>query len=291
MEKLIKMPENAKGIIDKLRTCGYDAYAVGGCIRDSIMGKIPYDWDICTSALPEEVLEVLGERNIIENGLKHGTVTVHIDGENYEITTFRTDGQYLDNRHPENVTFVRELKEDLSRRDFTMNSLAYNYSEGLIDIFGGRDDINNSIIRCVGDPDKRFGEDALRILRALRFSSQLGFSIEEKTSASIHKNAELLKNISAERIMSEFTKILMGKNVEDVLMNYKDVIAVFIPEIKPMFGFEQHNPHHVYDVWQHTVKSVACVKNERILRLTAFFHLKPLQLTVGEKGIFTGIPK
>lgn len=295
MEKLIKMPENAKGIIDKLRTCGYDAYAVGGCIRDSIMGKIPYDWDICTSALPEEVLEVLGERNIIENGLKHGTVTVHIDGENYEITTFRTDGQYLDNRHPENVTFVRELKEDLSRRDFTMNSLAYNYSEGLIDIFGGRDDINNSIIRCVGDPDKRFGEDALRILRALRFSSQLGFSIEEKTSASIHKNAELLKNISAERIMSEFTKILMGKNVEDVLMNYKDVIAVFIPEIKPMFGFEQHNPHHVYDVWQHTVKSVACVKNERILRLTAFFHDigKPKTFTVdsGGKGHFHGHPE
>ena len=295
MEKLIKMPENAKGIIDKLRTCGYDAYAVGGCIRDSIMGKIPYDWDICTSALPEEVLKVLGERNIIENGLKHGTVTVHIDGENYEITTFRTDGQYLDNRHPENVTFVRELKEDLSRRDFTMNSLAYNYSEGLIDIFGGRDDINNSIIRCVGDPDKRFGEDALRILRALRFSSQLGFSIEEKTSASIHKNAELLKNISAERIMSEFTKILMGKNVEDVLMNYKDVIAVFIPEIKPMFGFEQHNPHHVYDVWQHTVKSVACVKNERILRLTAFFHDigKPKTFTVdsGGKGHFHGHPE
>ena len=286
MEKLIKMPENAKGIIDKLRTCGYDAYAVGGCIRDSIMGKIPYDWDICTSALPEEVLEVLGERNIIENGLKHGTVTVHIDSENYEITTFRTDGQYLDNRHPENVTFVRELKEDLSRRDFTMNSLAYNYSEGLID---------NSIIRCVGDPDKRFGEDALRILRALRFSSQLGFSIEEKTSASIHKNAELLKNISAERIMSEFTKILMGKNVEDVLMNYKDVIAVFIPEIKPMFGFEQHNPHHVYDVWQHTVKSVACVKNERILRLTAFFHDigKPKTFTVdsGGKGHFHGHPE
>ena len=295
MDKLIKMPENAKGIIDKMRTCGYDAYAVGGCIRDSIMGKIPYDWDICTSALPEEVLEVLGERNIIENGLKHGTVTVHIDGENYEITTFRTDGQYLDNRHPENVTFVRELKEDLSRRDFTMNSLAYNYSEGLIDIFGGRDDINNSIIRCVGDPDKRFGEDALRILRALRFSSQLGFSIEEKTSASIHKNAELLKNISAERIMSEFTKILMGKNVEDVLMNYKDVIAVFIPEIKPMFGFEQHNPHHVYDVWQHTVKSVACVKNERILRLTAFFHDigKPKTFTVdsGGKGHFHGHPE
>ena len=295
MEKLIKMPENAKGIIDKLRTCGYDAYAVGGCIRDSIMGKIPYDWDICTSALPEEVLEVLGERNIIENGLKHGTVTVHIDGENYEITTFRTDGQYLDNRHPENVTFVRELKEDLSRRDFTMNSLAYNYSEGLIDIFGGRDDINNSIIRCVGDPDKRFGEDALRILRALRFSSQLGFSIEEKTSASIHKNAELLKNISAERIMSEFTKILMGKNVEDVLMNYKDVIAVFIPEIKPMFGFEQHNPHHVYDVWQHTVKSEKKKKNERILRLTAFFHDigKPKTFTVdsGGKGHFHGHPE
>lgn len=295
MEKLIKMPESAAMIIGRLSMNGYKAYAVGGCIRDSIMGKIPYDWDICTSALPEEVLEVLGEKNIVENGLKHGTVTVHIDGENYEITTFRTDGEYLDNRHPENVTFVRDLKEDLSRRDFTMNSLAYNDSEGLIDIFGGENDINDGIIRCVGDPDKRFGEDALRILRALRFSSQLNFSIEENTSVSIHKNAELLKNISAERIMTEFTKILMGQNVEEVLLNYRDIIAVFIPEIKKMFGFEQHNPHHVYDVWKHTVKAVACVKNERVLRLTAFFHDigKPKTFTIDSvgKGHFHGHPE
>lgn len=295
MEKLIKMPESAARIIDRLSMSGYKAYAVGGCIRDSIMGKIPYDWDICTSALPEEVLEVLGEKNIVENGLKHGTVTVHIDGENYEITTFRTDGEYLDNRHPENVTFVRDLKEDLSRRDFTMNSLAYNDSEGLIDIFGGENDINDGIIRCVGDPDKRFGEDALRILRALRFSSQLNFSIEENTSVSIHKNAELLKNISAERIMTEFTKILMGQNVEEVLLNYRDIIAVFIPEIKEMFEFEQHNPHHVYDVWKHTVKAVACVKNERVLRLTAFFHDigKPKTFTIDNagKGHFHGHPE
>ena len=295
MEKLIKMPESAAMIIGRLSMNGYKAYAVGGCIRDSIMGKIPYDWDICTSALPEEVLEVLGEKNIVENGLKHGTVTVHIDGENYEITTFRTDGEYLDNRHPENVTFVRDLKEDLSRRDFTMNSLAYNDSEELIDIFGGENDINDGIIRCVGNPDKRFGEDALRILRALRFSSQLGFSIEENTSISIHKNAELLKNISAERIMTEFTKILMGQNVEEVLLNYSDVIAVFIPEIKEMFGFEHHNPHHVYDVWKHTVKAVACVKNERVLRLTAFFHDigKPKTFTIDNagKGHFHGHPE
>ena len=295
MEKLIKMPECAAKIIEKLEKSGYKAYAVGGCIRDSIMGKVPYDWDICTSALPEEVLKVLGERNIVENGLKHGTVTVHINGENYEITTFRTDGEYVDNRHPENVTFVRDLKDDLSRRDFTMNALAYNDSEGLTDIFGGKDDINNGIIRCVGDPDKRFNEDALRILRALRFSSQLCFSIDEKTSVSIHKNAELLKNISAERIMSEFTKILMGRNVEKVLLDYSDVIAVFIPEIKAMSGFEQHNPHHVYDVWEHTVKAVACVKNERILRLAAFFHDigKPNTFTMddNEKGHFHGHPE
>ncbi len=294
MDKKIKLPENVKRIIETLNSKGYNAYAVGGCIRDSLMNKCPSDWDICTSSLPQETLDTLGKNNIIENGLKHGTVTVHIDNENYEITTFRTDGIYLDNRHPENVIFVRDLKEDLSRRDFTVNALAYNDSDGLIDLFKGTDDIKNRCIRCVGDPDRRFNEDALRILRALRFSSQLGFTIEDETSYSIHKNAMLLKNISAERIMSEFVKILTGANVEDVLMNYYDVVSVFIPEIKPMIGFRQRNPHHIYDVWKHTVKVISHIEPQKVLRLAAFFHDsgKPSTFTIDKNNIghFHGHP-
>ena len=244
----INVPKSVEWIINRLEENGYEAYAVGGCVRDSVMGKEPHDWDICTSALPDETLSCLGMENIIENGIKHGTVTVRVDGENYEITTFRTDGEYTDNRHPESVTFVRDLREDLSRRDFTVNALAYNKQRGLQDYFEGVGDIENKVIRCVGSPDRRFGEDALRILRALRFSSVLGFDIEKRTSKSIHKNAYLLKNISKERIMSELIKILEGENVEAVLLGYSDVIAEIVPQMKPMIGFEQHNPHHVYDV-------------------------------------------
>lgn len=294
MDLQIKLPDNVKEIIRILNIRGYDAYAVGGCIRDSLMGKTPSDWDICTSSLPQETLDALGKTNIIENGMKHGTVTVHIDKQNYEITTFRTDGKYLDNRHPENVKFVRSLEEDLSRRDFTVNALAYNERDGLIDLFKGIDDIENKCIRCVGDPDKRFNEDALRILRALRFSSQLGFGIDNKTSESIHKNAYLLKNISAERIMSEFLKILSGPNVENILMQYPDVISVFIPEIQPMLGFRQRNPHHIYDVWEHTVKAVSYIKPQKELKLAAFFHDsgKPNTFTIDGDNIghFHGHP-
>ena len=290
----IEIPSAVDRIINKLEESGYEAYAVGGCIRDSVMGKVPSDWDICTSSLPEETLECLGAENIVKNGLKHGTVTVRIDGENYEITTFRTDGEYLDNRHPESVTFVRDLHEDLSRRDFTMNALAYSKKRGLQDHFDGVKDIENGIIRCVGSPDKRFGEDALRILRALRFSSVLGFEIEKKTAKSIHKNAYLLKNISVERIMSEFVKILCGKNVEKVLLGFGDVIGEMIPKVKDMIGFEQHNPHHVYDVWTHTVKVISEVKPTKTLRLAALFHDmgKPAAFKMDEKGIghFKGHP-
>ena len=290
----IKMPSAVDGIISKLEESGYEAYAVGGCIRDSVMGKVPSDWDICTSSLPEETLECLGAENIVKNGLKHGTVTVRVDEENYEITTFRTDGAYLDNRHPENVTFVRELKEDLARRDFTMNALAYSREKGLQDYFNGLEDIGNGIIRCVGSPNRRFGEDALRILRALRFSSVLGFEIEKKTAKSIHKNAYLLKNISVERIMSEFVKILCGKNVEKVLLEFGDVVGEIIPEVKAMIGFEQHNPHHVYDVWTHTVKVIAEVSPTKTLRLAALFHDigKPVAFRMDEKGVghFKGHP-
>ena len=165
----IEMPLAVRKIINRLEESGYEAYAVGGCIRDSVMKKVPSDWDICTSSLPEETLKSLGAENIIKNGMKHGTVTVRVDGENYEITTFRTDGDYLDNRHPESVTFVRDLREDLARRDFTMNALAYSEKRGMQDYFDGLTDIKNGIVRCVGSPDRRFGEDALRILRALRF--------------------------------------------------------------------------------------------------------------------------
>lgn len=290
----IRIPRAVDEIIGQLENGGYEAYAVGGCIRDSIMGKEPSDWDICTSSLPEETLACLHAENIVKNGIKHGTVTVRVSGRNYEITTFRTDGNYTDHRHPENVQFVRNLHEDLARRDFTVNALAYSRTRGFQDHFHGLEDIQNGVIRCVGSPDKRFGEDALRILRALRFASVLGFAIEPETAKSIHRNAYLLKNISAERIMSEFLKILQGKNVEKVLLEYPDVIAEFIPEIKPMIGFRQYNPHHVYDVWTHTVKVIANILPEKDLRLSAFFHDigKPKTFFRDNKGIghFHGHP-
>ncbi len=295
MRTEIIIPENVNRIIRELNTAGYKACAVGGCIRDSLMGKVPSDWDICTSALPEETLRVLNKPNIIENGLKHGTVTVRYDNVNYEITTFRTDGAYSDNRHPESVTFVTDLKEDLSRRDFTINALAYDPTDGLTDCFGGEQDIKNGIIRCVGDPDRRFNEDGLRIMRALRFSSVLGFAIEEKTAASVRKNAGLLRNISAERITSEFKKLIVGRDAERILTDYPDVLSVFIPEIKPMIGLEQKNPHHCYDVWTHTVKAVGFIQPEPLLRLTALLHDigKPYCFTVDDSGVghFKGHPE
>lgn len=294
MEINIDLPENVKRIIKELTDVGYKTCAVGGCIRDSIMGKTPTDWDICTAALPEETLRVLKRPNIIENGLKHGTVTVRYDNENFEITTFRIDGSYSDNRHPESVTFVSDLKEDLSRRDFTINALAYDTAEGLTDCFGGAEDIRNGIIRCVGDPDKRFNEDGLRIMRALRFSSVLGFRIEEKTNDSIRKNAGLLRNISAERITSEFNKLIVGKDAERILTDYPDVLSVIIPEIKPMIGLAQNNPHHCFDVWTHTVKVVSFIEPDLTLRLSALLHDigKPECFTTDENGIghFKGHP-
>ncbi len=290
----IQMPARVSYIIARLLESGFQAYAVGGCIRDSLMGKTPSDWDICTSALPEETLACLEKHNIIQNGMKHGTVTVRYDNENYEITTFRMDGEYRDNRRPESVTFVRSLAEDLSRRDFTVNALAYNDTDGLCDLFDGAEDIRKKCIRCVGNPDQRFHEDALRILRALRFSAVLDFSIEEQTRVSIHRNAHLLRNISAERILSETKKMLTGDNVESVLTEFPDVLAVFIPEIAPMVGFPQKNPHHVYDVWTHTVKVVAAIKPDYVLRLAALYHDigKPQCHTVDAHGIghFKGHP-
>ncbi len=291
----IEIPEIVKYITDILKKNGYSAYAVGGCIRDTIMEKTPSDWDICTSSTPQETLECLKKHNVSENGLKHGTVTVVFDHIPYEITTFRVDGQYNDNRHPDSVKFVRNLKEDLARRDFTINAMAYNDSDGLCDYFGGKNDIKNKLIRCVGDPDKRFNEDALRIMRALRFSSVLDFDIESSTSKSIHRNKNLLRNISAERIMSEFSKIIIGKNIAKILTEYVDVFCVFIPEIKPMMGFEQKNKHHIYDVWTHTIKAVEATPPDKVLRFAALFHDigKPKTFFIDNQGIghFYGHPE
>lgn len=278
------IPKCAKTVADELNKNGYEAYFVGGCVRDDIMGNKPHDFDITTNASPDETKKVFSDYKTILTGEKHGTVTVVSEGENIEVTTYRIDGKYSDSRHPESVVFTPNVTEDLARRDFTMNAICYNGE--YVDPFGGIEDIKNKIIRTVGEADKRFEEDALRIMRALRFSSVLGFEIEEGTKNSIHKNAGLLENISAERLYSEFTKLLMGENAERVLLEYSDVIGVFIPEILPTVGFDQKNRYHIYDVYTHIVKSVVSAPYNLKIRLAMFFHDigKPDCFTLDEKG-------
>jgi tRNA nucleotidyltransferase (CCA-adding enzyme) len=283
------MPDEVTHLIDILDWAGYDSYIVGGCVRDSFLDKTPHDWDICTAADPRKVLTILDLHKIksIETGLQHGTVTAHIDGNNYEITTFRIDGEYSDNRRPDSVRFVRDVKADLARRDFTINAMAYSAWEGLVDPFGGYADLRDGIIRCVGNPDDRFQEDALRILRALRFASTYDFAIEEKTAMAIHRNKDRLKNISAERIRSELCKLLCGDGVLDILLEYKDVIAVIIPELEPCIGFDQNNPYHIYDVYDHIAHAVANYTGTDIpIKMALLLHDigKPECYTEDEKG-------
>ena len=268
----IYIPDNVKIILGRLKTAGFEAFCVGGAVRDSIMGLVPGDWDITTSALPEQTMELFKDFRTVDTGLKHGTLTVIIDKTPYEVTTFRIDGEYGDNRHPENVTFTSKIGDDLARRDFTVNALAYNEEAGLIDLYGGQDDIYNGIIKTVGDADTRFQEDGLRIMRALRFSATLGFEIEEETKKSIHKNKDLLRNISAERITLELTKLICGKNAFNILMEYPDVLSVFIPEIAPAVNFTQYGKKHAYDVWEHICHTVDKIPQDRILRLTMLLH-------------------
>lgn len=268
----ITIPQEVNIILSRLEMSGYEAFCVGGAVRDSIMGIVPGDWDITTSALPEETRQVFSDFKTIDTGLKHGTLTVIIDHKPYEITTYRIDGEYGDNRHPEAVSFTRNIEDDLARRDFTVNAIAYNPKKGIVDPYGGQSDIYNSIIRTVGDPHRRFNEDGLRIMRALRFSSTLGFAIDDKTAEAIHENKELLKNISAERINVELTKLLCGKNVFNILMEYPDVLSVIIPEIAPAVGFQQYGKKHAYDVWEHICHTVDTIPDDRILRLTMLLH-------------------
>ena len=231
----ITIPNAAELIISRLEEHGFEAYVVGGCVRDSIMGIPPHDWDICTSALPEQIIEVFSDLKVIPTGLKHGTVTVVLYGDEYEITTYRIDGEYSDNRHPEAVEFVKDLKLDLMRRDFTINALAYNHKSGIIDYFNGVKDIHNKVIRCVGNPNDRFSEDALRIMRAIRFATRFSFEIEQETRKSLFAHQSLLRNISAERINSELTKTLQHITFETNVSLLVDMMTL-LTEVVPEFG-------------------------------------------------------
>ena len=289
----INVPEDVQDVISQLEDAGYTAYIVGGCVRDAVMGKQPHDYDICTSATPEEMMRVFSDRDVIETGLKHGTITVKGMDDFYEVTTYRIDGEYLDGRHPESVQFVDNIEADLARRDFTINAMAYNSKTGFIDPFGGIEDIQKKIIRCVGNPDKRFNEDALRIMRAVRFSAVCDFKIEDETKQSMFRNKNLLEQVSAERKTSEFCKMLRVAKF-DLLNDYKDIFATFIPELKDSFYFNQNNWHHKYDVYEHMMHSVDLAPNDLLIRLSLFFHDigKPSVYTEDEKGIghFYGHP-
>lgn len=280
--------KDSKNLIKLLLEKGYNAYLVGGCVRDYLMDRESDDIDIASSARPDELELLLKQNDIkyIETGIRHGTITAIVNRKPYEITTFRKDGSYSNNRHPENVVFVDDVLQDLARRDFTINAVAYNEKEGLVDPFNGIKDIENKIIRAVGDPDRRFQEDALRIMRALRFSSVLGFEIEENTKSAIFNNKDLLKNIASERIFTELKKLLLGDNVERVLLEYRDVIAVIIPELKKTFDFPQNTKWHLYDVYTHIVKSVAISPKKDYVRFSLLLHdiAKPDCRTTDKSG-------
>ena len=268
----MKIPARTGKILNRLREHGFEAYAVGGCVRDSLLGKAPGDWDVCTSALPKETKACFSDCRVIETGLKHGTVTVLMEGEPFEITTFRSDGNYVNHRTPEKVTFVRSLPEDLLRRDFTINAMAAGPDGEIRDPFGGREDLRNGIIRCVGDPDQRFQEDALRILRAMRFASRLGFQIEPETEAAMERNRELLRDISGERIYQELCGILIGQEASGVLARFAPVLRVVLPEIGPAIGFEQHSRYHDKDVWNHTLEALGESEPDLMVRWTLLLH-------------------
>ena len=284
----MKLPPQVNTAFEMLEAAGYEAYLVGGAVRDYVRDNSPAkDWDITTNALPEQVEEIFTGYHLIETGLKHGTVTVVIDQEPLEITTYRVDGDYSDHRHPDSVSFTRSLKDDLERRDFTMNALAYNPRTGVVDFVGGKADIAGDLVRCVGDPDRRFQEDGLRMLRALRFASVYGMTIEAATATAIHRNKHLLKGIAAERILVELTKMLCAQGAAGVLRDFADVLAVPIPELTPMFGFPQHNPHHDKDVWDHTIAVIESITPEPVLRWAALLHDigKPSCFSLAEDGI------
>lgn len=283
---MYEIPASVKRVLNTLVAHKHQAYIVGGCVRDIIMGVEPHDWDITTSAAPDEVKACFSKT--IDTGLKHGTVTVVQDNENFEVTTFRLDGTYEDHRHPEEVLFTGCLAEDLFRRDFRMNAIAMDMDGHIADPFGGKVDIAAKQITCVGDPDKRFREDALRILRAMRFASRLGFEITPTTAQMMHTNKTLLRYISAERIQKEFVSILCGSYARRVLMEFRDIIAVIVPEMEACFDCEQNHPSHCYDVYEHIVQSICEIPYpDPVLKLAMFFHDigKPQTRVIDKDGI------
>lgn len=268
----ITLPPYAALALSCLEQSGWAAWCVGGCVRDSLLGKAPEDWDIATAAAPEETKRCFRNFTTIDIGIKHGTVTVLLDGHPVEITTFRSDGGYQDHRHPEQVRFSRRLEDDLSRRDFTINAMAYHPRRGLTDLFGGLADLENRTLRCVGKPELRFEEDALRILRCLRFASVLGFSIEGNTAGALTEKRVLLENVSAERIREELTKLLCGESAAAILRQYSKVVFEVLPELAPMKNCGQENPYHCYDVWEHTLHAIDAIPSNGILRWAALLH-------------------
>ena len=282
----VRLPQPVADILRQLNRAGHEAYVVGGCVRDALLGREPHDWDICTSALPEQVIASFPAHNVYKTGIQHGTVLLRWEGEGYEITTFRTEGGYSDHRHPDAVRFVGDIKEDLARRDFTINAMAYHPDTGVVDWFGGQEDLKSGLIRCVGVPEERFREDGLRILRALRFGARYGFPIEKETAQALHRCKHLLDYIAKERIFSELKGILIGDGMADLLRTHRDILTVFLPELAPLFDFDQKNPHHCYDVWEHTLHAMANIAPDPTLRLAMLFHDlgKPATFTLDEQG-------
>lgn len=281
----IQLPEKVSFIIHTIMEAGFEAYAVGGCVRDCLLGREPDDWDITTSAAPGQVKALF--KRTIDTGIAHGTVTVMLEGEGFEVTTYRVDGAYEDSRHPKEVTFTASLTEDLRRRDFTINAMAYNEQAGLTDIFGGRKDIERKLIRCVGNPRERFGEDALRMMRAVRFSAQLGYDIEQETREAIKELAPNLRQISAERIQTELVKLALSRHPEKLRIAYETgITAVILPEFDACMETVQNHPHHCYTVGEHILKSMQEIKASRELRLAMLFHDigKPVTLSQDKEG-------
>ncbi len=286
MTMQLEIPEGAAWVLQNLREAGYEAYVVGGCVRDSLLHRVPDDWDITTSARPEEVKRVF--RRTVDTGIQHGTVTVMVGKDAYEVTTYRVDGDYADGRHPTSVTFTPSLLEDLKRRDFTINAMAYCPEKGLVDEFDGESDLQHGIIRAVGDPRQRFTEDALRMMRAVRFAAQLNAAIEDNTAAAIRQLAGNLRLVSAERIRTELEKLVVSEHPEKLTESYQlGLLDIFLPELSKCMECVQNNPHHCYTVGGHILHSVMAVRRDRILRLTMLLHDvgKPRVKTTDENGI------
>ena len=290
----MELPAGARHILQTLNGAGYEAYLVGGCVRDLLRGIPPHDWDLCTSARPEETEGCFAGQRIIETGLRHGTVTVLVDGDPYEVTTYRTEGPYSDSRRPDFVRFVSRLEEDLARRDFTMNAIAMDLGGHLRDPFGGADDIKAGLIRCVGRPGRRFQEDGLRIMRALRFAAAFGCEIEDRTTLAIHENRAMLDRVAAERINAELRKLLVGQHAGAILRQYPDVFCQFWPQLGPLVMLEQHSPWHCWGGWEHTIRTVEAAPAHVTLRLAMLLHDigKPSCKSTDEQGIdhFYGHP-